>query len=141
MTDSLVTPIDAPLTLGGVGLLEELRLKIERLEFEAEKRSLTTLRQNGLLDMQATQLLELGWQLALSQSFSKLMVKAYTALQSYRIDYRKLPSYKNWAGIDWFEGSDSQRYREAMTRFITEINHDLDAAIRRKSNIHEVKLD
>lgn len=136
--DDLVTPLPP---VPGEGLIEELRLKIERLTFEAEKRSLTILNQNGLLESQAAALSDIGWRLTLSQSFSKLMVKAYTALQSYRVDYRKLPSYKNWEGIDWFEGSDANRYREAMTRFIVEIDHDIDAAIRRKTNIKEVKLD
>lgn len=125
----------------GEGLVEELRLKIERLEHDAEKRGMTMLMQNTLLASQSETLLTLGWQLSLSQSFSKLMVKAHTALVSYRVDYRKLPSYKNWEGIDFFEGSDTLRYQEAMTRFIHEINHDLDAAIRRKTNIKEVKLD
>jgi hypothetical protein len=121
-------------------LIEELRLKIERLEFEAGQRTLTVGRQNTLIAEQTKTLADVQWRLTLSQSFGQLMVKAYTALQSYKVDYRKLRSYKNWDGIDYFNGSDEQRYREAITRFITEINHDIDAAIRRKTGIKEVDL-
>lgn len=118
----------------------ELYLKIERLEFDIDQRVATLALQNGLMLTLTEQLADREWRLVLSQSFSKLMVKAYTALQAYRIDYRKLQSYKNFDGIDWFEGSDTLRYRETMTRWITEINHDIDAAIRRKTNIKEVDL-
>lgn len=121
-------------------LIEELRLKIERLEFQADQRTATVGRQNVLIAQLTSDIADREWRLALSQSFGQLMVKAYTALQSYKVDYRKLNSYKNWAGIDWFDGSDAQRYREAITRFLTEINHDIDAAIRRKTNIKEVDL-
>lgn len=121
-------------------LMEELYLKIERLEFDIDQRVSTITRQNALLLTQTESLNDLAWRLTLSQEFGKLMVKAYTALQSYKVDYRKLSTYKNWSGIDWFEGSDEGRYREAITRFITEINHDIDAAIRRKTNIREVPL-
>jgi hypothetical protein len=133
------TPVSQDVLVSS-NLIEELRLKIERLEFENDKAKLTISRQDILLGSLTIQLNEAGWQLVLQQSFGALMFKAYTALQSYRIDYRKLQSYKGWAGIDWFEGSDTQRYREAMTRFITEIDHDIDAAIRRKTNIKEVPL-
>lgn len=133
------TPVSQDVLVSS-NLIEELRLKIERLEFDADKNKLTISRQDILLQSQTEQLNELGWRLVLQQSFGTLMIKAYTALQSYRVDYRKLKSYKGWEGIGWFEGSNTQRYREAMGRFITEIDHDLDAAIRRKTNIKEVPL-
>lgn len=128
-----------PQPLDATDLMKELYLKIERLEFDIDSRVATIARQDNLLLIQTEAIADSQWRLVLSQSFSKLMVKAYTALQSHRVDYRKLPSYKNFDGINWFEGSDTLRYREAMTRWITEINHDIDAAIRRKS-IKEVPL-
>lgn len=121
-------------------LFEEMRLKIERLEYEASQLRKSKQSQDTLLLTMTEQLTDREWRLVLQTSFSSLMFKAYTALQSYRIDYRKLKSYKGWDGIGWFEGSDEKRYREAMTRFIAEIDSDIDAAIRRKTNIHEVPL-
>ncbi len=82
----------------------------------------------------------LKWQLSLSDSFSKLLLKAYDALRSYGVDYRKLRTYDKWDGITWFKGADNVMARESMTRWITEISHDIDAAVRRKS-IKEVPLN
>ena len=84
---------------------------------------------------------EAEWKAELSENFTLLLLKAYTALRSYGVDYQKLRSYEKWEGIQWFKGASNITARESMTRWIVEIGHDIDAAIRRKTNIHEVDLN
>lgn len=134
-----ITPASQDVTVSS-NLIEELRLKIERLEFDNERLIASKANQDKLILTLTEQVTDREWRLVLSQAFGQLMFKAYTALQSYRIDYRKLPSFKGWAGIGYIEGSNSEKFREAQTRFITEISSDIDAAIRRKTNIKEVDL-
>lgn len=79
---------------------------------------------------------DLGWRLTLAQSCYDMVLKAYDALLSYRIDYRTLRTYSLWEKL-LPQGAtfDNPAARSAITNWISRVRHDIDAAIRRKTNI------
>lgn len=91
--------------------------------------------EHALVELHA-KVADLGWRLALAQKFGALMTKAYDALQSYGIDYRKLRTYALWdslvpVGITF----DNPAAQSKLMEWVTRCGHDIDAAIRRKTNI------
>lgn len=96
-------------------------------------------RYEALIAKQSAEADEISWRLLTAQKFGHLMVKAYMALKSYSVDYQKLRSYELWVSLLPMSGPVDKRAREAISRWMIEIEHDIDAAIRRK-HIKQVDL-
>lgn len=92
-----------------------------------------------MLVQQTAKIDDLGWRLELAKSYGALMTKAYDALQAYGIDYRKLRTYSLWekllpVGVTF----DNPAARSALSNWVQRCVHDIDAAIRRRTQIGKV---
>lgn len=93
-------------------------------------------RYENVIATQNVKLDDLGWRLALAQSFGQLMVKAYDALQSYGIDFRKLRTYPLWEHLMPVGATfDKPNARTKISQWVSKCAHDIDAAIRRKRDV------
>lgn len=76
---------------------------------------------------------DLGWRLALAQSCYQMMIKAFDALLYYRVNFRELRTYPLWEKLlPVGKTFDNPAARTAITRWVQQVIHDIDAAVRRK---------
>lgn len=83
-------------------------------------------------DGDITELLTLRVRMAGAQAFGHLMLKAYNALLHHDIHFMELPAYRDMTLLD--EAIDLEPYRgqERTLEWIRRVEHEIDAAIRRK---------
>lgn len=81
--------------------------------------------------------------LTLAEEFGRLLLKAYDALLHYGINFKTLRTYSLWEKVSEFKDTpipDELTHRiaksQALLKWIGRVSNDIDAALRRKLNIH-----
>lgn len=85
---------------------------------------------------------ELKTRLHLAQAFGQVLTKAYDALLHYGVNFKSLRTWALWEKFSEHHDSpvtEDTDKRERLYEWLTRVGRDIDAAVRRKQNIREVK--
>lgn len=85
---------------------------------------------------------DLKTRLHLAQAFGQILNKAYDALLHYGVNFKSLRTWSLWERFSEHHESpvvgDTDK-RERLYEWLTRVGRDIDAAVRRKQHIKEVK--